>query len=851
MKNFVSYIGKVLKGKATADGSGQIPVVRRQLDLCRFEERIVFSAETQALTFVDTTDLVGASESGDKLFAVVEQDAELHNSSAEPAPQEPLSSAETSAATLAFPGAAGFGAYAKGGRGGDVYHVTNLNDAGLGSLRYGIESMTGPRTIVFDVGGTINLESRLTVSRPYLTIAGQTAPGDGIAIASHTFQIHNTHDIIVRYLRVRAGDQDTANSDAADLSSHDSFAIRSSHDVIVDHVSLSWGIDETLETAFADDVTVQWSIISESLSNSYHPEGVHGLASLSVDGSLSLHHNLYAHHDYRMPQLHGGIIADVVNNVFYDWAKSTPSAVGQFGSTVLNYVNFENNIYVVGPSLESELVANNVFWARDASEVWESGNIVDATVNGVLDFEPADFSRSESSQAVLVDSRFDYPLVPSEDPYLAYESILEWVGASLNRDDVDTRIIQDVINQTGGIIDSQTEIGGLPNLANALARMDTDQDGMPDDWENAFPFLDPLNAEDRNDDFDGDGYTNLEHYLNGIMMPTHPGLILSGELEIISGEVLNLVVTNPASEAVQPDLYAYSLDWNGDSRTDQTVNAPLGTPIQHVFTQAGDYSIQVEVEDPDGQQAAFVHELRVSPPGEEPTDEPQVEPEPVPISLPAKAFVGEAATLTLGTNQDAAGNSTHTYEIDWNGDSHTDQTVNAPAGTAVEHLYHEPGQYEVQVHTLDSQGTSISRAGRTIDIIAPVFSLRFSGPFTTQINQPEAFEIHASNPFHDEPVTIEIDWNGNAQIDEIIAMSPGAHILMHTFQTTGQHSISVFLTHDGERVKTAQHELFVVAPPAEATSAGSDVLTAYDFHVMERFLHASSHEEDDDTVEKV
>ena len=210
-----------------------------------------------------------------------------------------------------------------GGARPTVYHVTNLSDNGPGSLRFGIETMSGPRTIVFDVSGNIELESRLTVSQPYLTIGGQTAPGDGITIANHTFQVVDTHDIIIRYLRVRAGDQDIANNAA---ETHDSFSIKHSHDVIVDHVSMSWGIDETLSTVWSENVTVQWSIVSESLSDSFHPKGPHGLGSLSYGGSLSLHHNLYAHHDFRMPQVKE-MTADVVNNIIYDWSKSYPSSV--------------------------------------------------------------------------------------------------------------------------------------------------------------------------------------------------------------------------------------------------------------------------------------------------------------------------------------------------------------------------------------------------------------------------------------------------------------------------------------------------------------------------------------------
>lgn len=224
---------------------------------------------------------------------------------------------------LAFPDAEGMGKYAQGGRDGDVYHVTNLDDAGKGSLRFGINSAKGPRTIVFDVDGTIELESRLTISNPYLTITGQMAPGEGITITGQTVQVHDTHDVIIQFLRIRPGDKRPLSPE-----SHDGLAIRRSHDVMIDHVSIAWAIDENLSLFESENVTIQWSIISESLVDSLHPLGHQGFANLTQGGAVTMHHNLFAHHNYRMPRIKDADV-DFVDDVIHQTGSTinSPSAV--------------------------------------------------------------------------------------------------------------------------------------------------------------------------------------------------------------------------------------------------------------------------------------------------------------------------------------------------------------------------------------------------------------------------------------------------------------------------------------------------------------------------------------------
>ncbi|MHC4728645.1 MAG: pectate lyase family protein, partial [Planctomycetota bacterium] len=234
---------------------------------------------------------------------------------------------QTVLAMPAFPGAEGFGAMSVGGRGGKVLFVTNLNDSGPGSLRAAVES-DGPRIVIFRVSGNITLKSRLSVNKPYITIAGQTAPGDGICLKDHAFSISADH-VIVRHIRCRIADNAGSESDALSISS--------GQNIIVDHCSASWSVDETLSASARDklgNVTVQWCIISESLNDSSHHKGAHGYGSLIRGGhgnGYTFHHNLYAHHHARLPRPGNyndcsidpdGFILDFRNNVIYNWGGS-------------------------------------------------------------------------------------------------------------------------------------------------------------------------------------------------------------------------------------------------------------------------------------------------------------------------------------------------------------------------------------------------------------------------------------------------------------------------------------------------------------------------------------------------
>ncbi|CAA9233992.1 MAG: Pectate lyase [uncultured Chloroflexi bacterium] len=408
---------------------------------------------------------------------------------------------------VAFTGAEGFGAAARGGRGGDVYHVTTLADTGAGSLRNGILTARGPRTIVFDVGGTIDLQSKLTISTPYLTLAGQTAPGDGITLRGWNTTIDKTHDVVVRYVRFRPGDV------ACPRLQDDALSVDKSKDIMLDHVSASWSIDEALSVTDSDRVTVQWSIISESLKSSCHEKGAHGYGSLLRYGSggVTFHHNLFAHHDSRNPRAGDGLGVDFVNNVVYNWGMEAGySGEASEGTTRVNYVS---NYGIAGPSTRESRRASIFSGGSNQTQLFQLGNLIDSNRNGARDGTDTGWSMFRSSYTRRAE-RFDFPQVRADDARTAYERVLAGAGASRVRDAADRRIVADVANESGGLIDSQNQVGGWPELASAPAARDTDQDGMPDEWETQNG-LNPNDPADRNRDAGG-GVTMLERYLDSL-----------------------------------------------------------------------------------------------------------------------------------------------------------------------------------------------------------------------------------------------------------------------------------------------------------------------------------------------
>lgn len=433
-----------------------------------------------------------------------------------------LSAAVEPASIPAFPGAEGFGAYAKGGRGGKVFHVTTLADDGPGSLREAIDA-EGPRTVVFDISGTIRLEKNLEIENPFITIAGQTAPGDGICLRDATLRIGTDH-VIVRFLRCRLGDEG---------QSGDAITVGAGHHIIIDHCSAGWCTDEALSSStrrpVLSDLTVQWCFITEALNPENHSFG--SLIRGCYGVRYSYHHNLYAHNRSRNPRPGNyntnphdkdpnGLLLDFRNNVIYNWEGSYPGYNADAVSvTRLNYVG---NYIISGPDSGSRSRA------YQEGSPYNRGYFAGNYYNHKLPDDPwslVDFNNWDESQIAAYKQAGPYETGPikTQNAKDACDSVLKYGGSSLpKRDVVDKRIVDDVTNGTGHIINSQSQVGGWPELKSSPAPHDSDSDGMPDDWEKR-QGLNPENPDDGKADADNDGYTNLEEYLNSLVIDIYPG----------------------------------------------------------------------------------------------------------------------------------------------------------------------------------------------------------------------------------------------------------------------------------------------------------------------------------------
>ncbi|AQR72339.1 polysaccharide lyase family 1 protein [Sphingomonas sp. LM7] len=413
---------------------------------------------------------------------------------------------------LAFPGAEGAGRLALGGRGGQVLFVTNLNDSGAGSLRAAVETK-GPRTILFRVSGTIQLLKPLVIREGRVTIAGQSAPGDGITLRDHMMQI-SADDVVVRYIRSRLGDESKTESDA--------LTITKGRRIILDHVSASWSVDETLSVSANYttpdqgfyDVTVQWSIIAESLTRSLHAKGEHGYGSLIRGGrgsKASFHHNLWASHSARMPRPGNysgpdvdpiGAFFDFRSNVFYNWGRNH-AGYNADKATLARY-NFVDNAYVAGPQSAKPI-------AFDEGDTLAKAYFAGNSMNGTIPADPWSLVTGIRPEGYRLAAPVDVAPVKPDPAPSAYAQVLDSAGASKARDVVDARIVAGVRDRTGRQIDSQRDVGGWPELKSLPAPRDSDDDGMPDAWERRRG-LNPAKA-DGNGDRNRDGYTNLEEWL--------------------------------------------------------------------------------------------------------------------------------------------------------------------------------------------------------------------------------------------------------------------------------------------------------------------------------------------------
>ena len=457
----------------------------------------------------------------------------------------------------AFPGAEGFGRYVSGGRGGAVYHVNNLNDSGEGSLRWAL-GQSGTKTIVFDVSGTIHLNSNLNIGSN-TTIAGQTAPGDGICVADYPCAIKG-NNVIVRYMRFRLGNKNV-KLDGAD--GWDGFGGFDQKDWMIDHCSVSWSIDECLSVLGNKNTTVQWCLVAQSLVNSGHTKGAHGYGGNWGGSGASFHHNLIAHHTSRTPRLGPRPTTqldermDYRNNVIYNFGGN-----GCYGGEGMK-VNIVNNYYKPGPGSPTgtkgmriagigirtnEYVTTypayapalhlwgkyyvtgnvNTQYSQVTNDNWNYGmyNQIDASgCDGTY--------TAATKDSIKITEPIDFILTTTHTADMAYEKVVAYAGASLHRDSFDEMIVSDTRNglasHTGsglgrGFINTQDDNkpadagddwSAWPTLQSTTAPTDTDGDGMPDEWEDA-------NGLDKNDKSDGNlagegGYTNLEIYLSQLV----------------------------------------------------------------------------------------------------------------------------------------------------------------------------------------------------------------------------------------------------------------------------------------------------------------------------------------------
>ncbi len=487
----------------------------------------------------------------------------------------------------AFPGAEGQGARSLGGRRGAVIFVDSLADSGPGTLRAALEA-SGPRTVIFRLGGTITLQSPLVITNPFVTVAGQTAPGGGIqlrndpvapyglAADSFTSLVIATHDVVIRYLRIRPGPlqpnpactgpnalvHPQGHNTCGDANDIQAIELEAEAErVMLDHLSLAWASDEIVDVNGASEVSLQWSILAEGMNfvlyegffgivHTYNGKGViigdtAGAAAGERNGRLAFHHDLFALLVNRAPQMtvncprRANALAcasDVVNNYVYGWKNYAASASNLHGHT---YVNVVGNYFRGSPDTDNLSQALKlVDWGSSplaavpgaALGVHFSGNRVRLAqdVSGYVDpwcsrWDETTARWDSCRPDTYTTARHDTPPITTTTATLARDQVLADAGASRRlsatgawlaaRDVADARVVADATNGTGRILDAYADFPGWPSLAKGAAPWDSDQDGMPDAWED-LQCLDASHS-DENSDADADGYTNLEEFLNG------------------------------------------------------------------------------------------------------------------------------------------------------------------------------------------------------------------------------------------------------------------------------------------------------------------------------------------------
>ncbi len=431
----------------------------------------------------------------------------------------------------AFPGAEGGGMFSFGGRGGRVLVVTSLEDDGPGTLREALET-GGPRIIVFNVAGIIRLKSRILVRAPYVTLAGNTAPGDGVCVAGDTLELA-THDVVIRHMRFRRGESWVGDR-------NDSIGGNPVGNIMIDHVSATWGLDENMSMYRhmyqppeggkelklpTVNITIQHSIFAEALDTYNHAFG-------STVGGLNstFHHNLWANNTGRNPSV--GMYGDFtfVNNVIFNWRHRSVD-----GGDHRSLFNLINNTFKPGPTTPKESPVGHRILKPEArrakprvdeyGKAFVSGNVMLGNERVTRDNWDGGVQIESLAPAEVIlpqirsEKPFDHAWLRIQSADASYQTVLSNAGATLpRRDPVDTRIVEGV--RTGmpsykeGIITDIAQVGGYPDY-NGTPHIDSDRDGLPDDWETAHG-LNPRDASDAVADLNGDGYANIEDYINGL-----------------------------------------------------------------------------------------------------------------------------------------------------------------------------------------------------------------------------------------------------------------------------------------------------------------------------------------------
>lgn len=525
----------------------------------------------------------------------------------------------------AFPGAEGGGKYTTGGRGGEVYIVTTLEDYDpeteepiKGSLRDAVSQDN--RIIVFDVGGVIELKSKLLITnKNNLTIAGQTAPGNGITIYGYETNLSNSNNIIMRYLRFRPGADNVLKGD-----SMDSLWGRAMTDIMIDHLSCSWSTDETMSLYRAENMTVQWSIIAESLTMSGHTKGRHGYGAIVGGVNTTYHHNLYANHTSRNPRFGGGTVEaddndhiahfDFRNNVIYNWGYNTGYGGGR---AELNYVF---NYMKPGPGTRDSVVNRLVDCGENNKPGWfyVKGNVLEGNEEVTEDNSKGIYiSDTNKPFTTIVDAEFEMEGTKPENlhtdtPEEAYELVLARAGATLPyRDALDARIVQSVKDNTGYFANRHEEVGGLPytDEVHRDADFDKDRDGIADEWELA----NGLDPEDPSDSvlISSNGYANIENYFNSLVdmeyEPSNPDISIespANNQQFVLGDDVKISV-NTDRDVEKVVFY----------NNDEIIGTDTEAPFEFTLKGLGDgsYNISAKAVNPKGEETqSIAHEIHVN-----------------------------------------------------------------------------------------------------------------------------------------------------------------------------------------------------------------------------------------------